>query len=177
MNKFSNIKTSVGKKGFTVLYAVLTASLLLSIGASIYGTSIKDLVLTGSASDSQRAIYAADSAFECAWYWDSIAGGGSNAFASSTVAGGSTIVCAGQTIVLDNGDECSVDIPGIGVSYINSCEFNFDIGTGDLCTSATVNVTQYVTTAGQDRAVFRLDGFSSCDPTERRVQRTVEISY
>ena len=46
--------------GFTILYSVLVAALLLSIGLSIYNISIKQFILTSSAIDSQIAIYAAD---------------------------------------------------------------------------------------------------------------------
>lgn len=68
--KNKNIHIGKEQKGFAVLFAVLTSSLLVTIGVSIYGISIKELTMSTSAKDSQIAFYAADSARECAFYWD-----------------------------------------------------------------------------------------------------------
>ncbi len=57
-------------RGFTILYAVLIASLLLSIGVSIYSLAARDFILSSAASQSQIAIFAADTGYECALYWD-----------------------------------------------------------------------------------------------------------
>lgn len=65
-------KLSNMKKGFTVLYAILVASLLLSISLGIYSISLRDFVLSSSASESEKAIFAADSGAECALYWDRV---------------------------------------------------------------------------------------------------------
>lgn len=69
-NKHIHIRKE--QKGFAVLFAVLTSSLLVTIGISIYGISIKELTMSTSAKDSQTAFYAADSARECALYWDNL---------------------------------------------------------------------------------------------------------
>ena len=58
------------KGGFALLFAVLTASLLLTIGMAIFNTSFKELEISTAARESQIAFYAADSARECALYWD-----------------------------------------------------------------------------------------------------------
>jgi hypothetical protein len=63
-------KTSKSTTGFAMLFAVLTASLLLTIGLSIFNLSFKELILSTNAKESQVAFYAADSARECALYWD-----------------------------------------------------------------------------------------------------------
>src|SRR3989344_2582509 len=65
--KRSTLKVSAG---FTILYAVLVATLLLSISMSIYNISYKQYILASSAVDSQVAVYAADAGLECALYWD-----------------------------------------------------------------------------------------------------------
>jgi len=56
--------------GFTLLLAALVASITLAIGAAIYGIAIKELNLSSIGRDSQFAFYAADSAAECALYYD-----------------------------------------------------------------------------------------------------------
>ncbi|HUD04168.1 MAG TPA: hypothetical protein VMR73_01610 [Candidatus Paceibacterota bacterium] len=58
--------------GFAILFAVLAASLLLSIGLSIFSLTIKELALSSSGRESEYAFYAADSGAECAHYWDTL---------------------------------------------------------------------------------------------------------
>ncbi len=60
------------KKGFALLFAVLISGLLITIGISIFNISIKELMISASIRDSQTAYYAADSAAECFFYWDTI---------------------------------------------------------------------------------------------------------
>lgn len=56
--------------GFTILLAALVASLVLSLGVSIFSIARKSITLSTLGRDSQYAFYAADSAAECALYWD-----------------------------------------------------------------------------------------------------------
>ncbi|MDE1874961.1 MAG: hypothetical protein KGI79_02670 [Patescibacteria group bacterium] len=58
------------QRAFAMLFAVLTASVLLSIGLSIFDLTVKELSLTASGRESQFAFYAADTGAECALYWD-----------------------------------------------------------------------------------------------------------
>lgn len=57
-------------RGFTLFYAVLVSSLLLAIGLAILNITFKEFVLSSGARDSETAFYAADTALECALYWD-----------------------------------------------------------------------------------------------------------
>ncbi len=70
MKYFKNRIYGKEKNGFAMLFAVLTASFLVAIGTSIFSIALKELMIATSAQDSQRAYYAADSAEECAIYWD-----------------------------------------------------------------------------------------------------------
>lgn len=58
------------KKGFTMLFAVLISSLLLSIGVAILDLTLKEFALSSAGKSSQFAFYAADDAAECALYWE-----------------------------------------------------------------------------------------------------------
>ncbi len=58
------------QRGFTLLLAALVASVVLALGASIFQIAQKQLVLSSLGRDSQFAFYAADTAVECALYWD-----------------------------------------------------------------------------------------------------------
>jgi len=58
------------QKGFAVLFAVLAASMVLFVGLSIFRFTLRELVLTSQIRDSQVAFSSADSAIECALFWD-----------------------------------------------------------------------------------------------------------
>lgn len=57
--------------GFTILLAALVTSLVLSLGIAIFSIARKSITLSTLGRDSQYAFYAADTAAECALYWDS----------------------------------------------------------------------------------------------------------
>lgn len=54
------------KKGYTLLFAVILASIVLSIAAFILSISRKQIILTAASRDSTIAIYAVDSGLQCA---------------------------------------------------------------------------------------------------------------
>src|SRR6185312_12237122 len=76
------------KRGFTLLLAALVASIALSLGSSIYTIVSKELALSSIGQDSQFAFYAADTAAECALYWDTRSDVHPNTFATSTDSSG-----------------------------------------------------------------------------------------
>jgi hypothetical protein len=93
-------------KGFTIFFAVLVASLALAVGVAIYNVVVREIALSQIATQSQYAIFAADTAAECALYWDqkytnagtNNHGGSRSIFSTSSadtlqVATGSGIIC------------------------------------------------------------------------------------
>ena len=64
------ILTDKSRKGFALLLSVLLASFLITLGISIFSISLKEIQISTSIRDSQIAYYVADSARECALYWD-----------------------------------------------------------------------------------------------------------
>jgi Tfp pilus assembly protein PilX len=67
--EYSNKKIKTNK-GYTMLFAVLVSSVVLSVGISILNINKKEYLLASSARESIVAFYAADSALECAAYHD-----------------------------------------------------------------------------------------------------------
>jgi len=65
-----NYKLKTHQNGFTLLLASLIASLLLSVGLSMFTIAQKEIILSSLGRDSQYAFYAADAGAECALYWD-----------------------------------------------------------------------------------------------------------
>jgi hypothetical protein len=80
--------------GFTLLLAALVASLVLSLGVSIFTIARKSILLSTMGRDSQYAFYAADTGAECALYWDLR----HNHFPATSPP--ATITCDGQTVPL-----------------------------------------------------------------------------
>jgi len=58
------------KKGFALLIGVLVAGILLSITLVMFSISLKNTTLSTIGKSSQTALYSADTALECAYYWD-----------------------------------------------------------------------------------------------------------
>jgi hypothetical protein len=85
---------NTSESGFTLLLAALTASLLLVLGASVFGLVQKSIILSSLGRDSQFAFYAADTAAECALYWDAR----HDAFSPSTTTPFTTATCDGQNL-------------------------------------------------------------------------------
>jgi len=86
-------------RGFTIFFAMLVGSLSLAVGFAIYDLTVREIDLSAAASQSQYAIYAADTGVECALYWDSKYGGAGTAFGTSSASTwGSDVICNGQNI-------------------------------------------------------------------------------
>ena len=81
------------QRGFTLLFAALLASLLTALGLAMFSIAQKEVVLSSLGRDSQFAFYAADTAAECAMYWDFRY----DAFKESEVYAEAT-VCAGSAL-------------------------------------------------------------------------------
>ncbi|MDB5244411.1 MAG: hypothetical protein JWN18_281 [Parcubacteria group bacterium] len=58
------------QRGFTLLIAVIFMSVMLAFGLALSSLAYKQITLASTATDSQYAFYAADSALECALYYD-----------------------------------------------------------------------------------------------------------
>lgn len=54
------------QSGFVLLFAVVVSAVIFFIGAGIFSIAYKELLISSLAKDSQKSIFAADSAIECA---------------------------------------------------------------------------------------------------------------
>ncbi len=78
-------KNTHTQKGFVILFAVIIATIIALIGAGIFSVAFKETVLSSTASESQIALFAADTGMECALYYE---------YQNSTA---STINCSGSS--------------------------------------------------------------------------------
>ena len=58
------------QNGFTLLFAMLVATMVVAIGASIISIAIRQTILSSTSRESQYAYYAASTGLNCAFYWD-----------------------------------------------------------------------------------------------------------
>lgn len=149
------------QRGFTLLLATLTASLLLVLSSAMFNIAQKQIVLSSIARDSQYAFYAADSAAECALYWDIRY----SAFSTTTPFDGA--LCGGVSIG-------QVLFPGYGTAQ----EFEFDIN--GRC--ARLNVTKFTpVNPGDISTRIQAQGYSAnctqLPQSDRALERAVEIAY
>jgi hypothetical protein len=66
----SFVQQSSSSRGFTLLLAALVASIVLSLASAIFSIAQKQITLASLSQQSQYAFYTADTAAECALYWD-----------------------------------------------------------------------------------------------------------
>lgn len=165
------------QRGFTLLLASLVASIVLTLGASVFSIAQKQVSLSSIGRDSQYAFYAADSAAECALYHDIRF----QAFGSTTPQS-TTITCDKASNGSDLSVVTSVTTNGTHATSTFSMDFfarNVVAGTP----SSALNCAQ-VTIAKNPTAphtVIHADGYStSCatiSTSPRALQRTVELRY
>lgn len=96
------------RSGFVVLFAIIISSIVLSIALGVASIGFKQLIFTTSAKNSNDAFYAADSAAECALYYDQ------NALEGEIIAFGNptrerTTECAGRYVELNRGSGTKED--------------------------------------------------------------------
>jgi hypothetical protein len=164
--------------GFTLLLAALIASIVLALGTSIFQIAQKQLTLSSIGRDSQFAFYAADTAVECALFWDFRY----NYFATTTPSGVDP-TCNTQALtplVIDspNGNQ------PYGYPYtMTSPQMDLFLDApppSDYCAQITVEKTLDPTTNAV-KTVIRADGYSTSCATittnARALQRSVELHY
>ena len=153
------------KKGYTLLFAALISSLLLSIGVAVFNISIKEFKLSATGRESQFAFYAADTGSECALYWDFQ----DAAFATATPA--ASINCGGSSLSVTSTNPS----PQI---YVRKFRLDF-LPEQPYCVDVVVTKTDSPPGAGMPvRTEIQAFGRNSCDlSAPRRVERALRVRY
>lgn len=162
-------------RGFTLLFASLVVSLVLSIGLSIASVSLKQFLLASSGRESQAAFYNADTGIECALYYDR---GKVDGFAfptdSSDVAG--TLICNGQ--VADGQIIASIPNATTTTRYeINPAGLTCNVNSKSFAIEVDKDE---INPAGSElfNTEIRARGYNTCESTNpRRVERGLKVKY
>ena len=184
-------KLAAPQRGFTLLLAALVSSIVLAVGAAIFGIAQKQVLLSAIGRDSQFAFYAADTAAECALYWDFRC----SYFASSTAlinpsCNSPEPTCDTELLQATGRPTAEPYFPYTMTS--ERMDFFQDAAvSGNLC--AQVSVLKCQGTLDEDgdcspgdatapiRTVIHADGYStncaSINTSARALQRSVELRY
>ncbi len=146
-------------KGFAMLFTVLIITLILSIAIGISNLSLKQMILSSLAKDSQISFYEADTAVECGLYHDSVLGSFPPGTDASTAL--SKIMCGNNTYFLDNASTMDYLIYKQEVIDASKpCSALYF----DKASSVGTNVVQ-----GR--------GYNICASSPRQVERALEVRY
>ena len=165
-----------------MLFAVLTSSMLLSIGLSIFNLTLKELELSSSGRESQAAFYASDSGVECALYWDIIEDVFATSSQSSSFVAGSAS-CAGQAFVVSEvkfgnfatstfsfAPTNTSPIPDNGTCTLVTVSKRLDSGTGLIKTE--------IQSRGYNVGYLASGGANKCSGTDTlKVERALKVNY
>lgn len=148
------------RRGFTLLLSTLIASLLLILGASMFGITKKEVILSSLGRDSQFAFYAADAGSECGLYWDFR----HDLFATTTP--NSTATCDQQLLG-------TFQFPGYGVPQ------NFEYQPNGHCVRVTV--TKYDPALVGPTTIILSRGYNTTCAgivtNPRALERSIELTF
>lgn len=147
-------------QGFTLFIAIVVTGVVLLVATSIISLAFKQSLISNSGKESQVAFYAADTAMECALYWDVHNLTGESAFATSTT---STVTC--NQDANNTGNQWTVG--GSSVSTMSNITFLPEA----FCATVTVTKNANGTT------LIEAKGYNTCAASARRVERAVRASY
>lgn len=147
------------QRGFTLLIAVILSSVVLTVGLALLDVAYKQVILSSTAKQSQTAFYNADSALECALYYDQKF----NAFDFTAPAGSNTLICSSTPVT-------SYTTAADSVKRITI--FALPCSTGG--TYATTTVYKYASGA----TALYANGFNTCNAADpRRIERGLKATY
>ncbi len=160
------------QKGFTLLFASLIVSLLLSVGIAIANITLAQLTLSTAGRESQVALYNADTALECALYYQYRVfyptGTPVQFFPQATSHTPRGMECAGLP------NDSGVDIVANGSSVVTTYDFN--IATCDSSKPSFVIEVTKTPQSTYHNVQIRTRGYNTCNPNNpRRVERGLYV--
>lgn len=150
-------------RGFALIVAVILSAVAAAVTITLTTLAYKNLMLSSTAKESQYAFYAADSALECALFWDN---GAHNSFAYTSSPSSISINCEGAAVTLTGTADASTVTYKSGWFTIN----------GTRC----ARITAYKGSPSTPGTKLYADGVNkSCSEvtTARSVERGLKASY
>lgn len=175
MNK--EIKNKKWDNGFVLFFSLIISTIVLSIISGIILIAYKELIISSTGRESQKAFYSADTGVECALYWDvkhPLPGYEEmSVFPSSmdsTIPPAIPDGCSGNDLVIS-----SILIPAPTGTAATST-FSMDIASSGVCVD--VFVSKYIDALGSEKTKIDSHGYNTCDTgSTRRVERGIRVTY
>lgn len=182
------------RKGFTLLFAVLVSTLVVSIGATVISIALRQTILSGTSRESQYAFYAANTMLECVFYWD-VAGTADvtgKVFPGSgdiALADTSNVTCSGGNIIDGSGfkDDPVLDttdfaddgmIPNPDGSYTVRAEIRDVTNTYNHTYCAEATISKVTGGDGIVTTTIEAKGYNTCElSSTRAVERGLRQTY
>ena len=145
-------------RAFTLIMAILTASVMLALGYAIFNIVSKEILLSSSGRESQFAFFAADTGIECALYWDSKF----DAFSTSSplIEVSCGVASSTLTKVISGNNATST--------------FSFQFSTSITRPCVTVTVAKSIPA----KTKIESAGYNTCVVTNpRRIERAIRVTY
>jgi hypothetical protein len=177
--KIKNLKYKNQKKGVALVIALAVTSLLLSLSVSMSNIVLRQTRITNINNESKPAFYIADSAMECAVYYDTLAivdgGVNTNKDFDESIFGLGSVAYANSKIKCGPGTSGGKPIRlSKDTSIPGTVTTNFDIDYGDnKCAKVEVkrtNIQTWITTRGYNTGV----NINGCDLANADKRRLVE---
>lgn len=167
-------------RGFTLFFAMLAASLALAVGLAVYDLTVRELDISATVSQSEYAIYAADTGAECALYWDthySNAGNSNNGRSQSAFSTSSadTLVPGNNSGVSCNNLDITAPAENWNIAATASAAtttFSLTFSPQPYC--ATVTVAK---TGTPSQTVITAHGYNTCNGGVLQLERALQVSY
>ena len=150
-------------RGFTLLIAVILTAVLLSVGLALLDIAYKQIVLSSTAKQSQTAFYAADSALECALYWDQQ----QLSFTYGAPAG--SITCGNQSISVSSSASGGVQTSTFSIPCPGGSSATVQVRKGSGATACNIS--------GKTTCIYA-SGYNACASNDpRRIERGLKVVY
>lgn len=162
-----NKKDGNTRGGFTILYAILITTIVLTIGLSLLNVLVQQVSLSGAGRESALSFYVSDSGMECTLYWD----GAADAFRS-----GANISCDGADLGVIASTTVLLSPPFMNENY------NFDAVFPQGCAKITVTKTVDIITDVVATTTIESRGYNTtCPPAASlkpwRLERGLQTVY
>ncbi len=166
------------QRGFTLLMAALVASIVLMLGSSIFTIAQKQVTLSSIGRDSQFAFYAADTAAECALYYDIRV----QAFGTAQDPVVASIICDKAADGTDLTTTTTVEDGGTAATSTFTLDlFTRNVLEGEPATSINCVQVTVAKNPTSPHTVVHSDGYSTSCATittsPRSLQRSIELRY
>ncbi len=166
-----------------MFFGVLIAGLALAIGIAIYDLVVRELALSQISTQSQLAVFAADTGADCALYWDAKYTGPKPFFPAPWIVGwvapsGSAYTCNQQNIATQL---VAANIVQNATDATTTFRMSMSPTSVEAAPCTVVSVHKYTDSGSGTpirRTTISADGYNTCNTlAPNRLQRSLIVFY